>query len=101
MKDFLAKRKAHLVFGSALLFILALNIVLALTPGQTVIVTIWKGFSSIRPVEYLMFGGFWYACHTASQRRLVQSPYFSQSFALGHRLKLQARSAEGLTKPCS
>lgn len=66
MKHFLAKRKAHLLFGSALLFTIALNCVLAFTPGQTFMVTIWNGFGAIRPMEYLMFAGFWYAC--ASQR---------------------------------
>ena len=77
MKDFPAKRKAHLVFGSALLFILALNIVLAFTPGQTVMFTIWKGFSSIRPVEYLMFGGFWYTCATQRPKDDWYSPLIS------------------------
>lgn len=77
MKDFLAKRKVHLVFCSALLFIFALNIVLAFTPGQTVMVTIWKGLSPTRPVEFLMFAGFWYACATQHPKDDWYSPLIS------------------------
>jgi hypothetical protein len=62
MKEFLAKRKAHLIFGTAFLFVLALNIILGLTPGQTILGATWNGISAIKPMDYLMFALFWYAC---------------------------------------
>jgi hypothetical protein len=62
MKNFLAKRKAHLIFGTAFLLVLALNIIVALTAGQTILGAIWKGLSAERPMDYIMFELFWYAC---------------------------------------
>ena len=62
MKEFLAKRKAHLIFGTAFLFALALNTIFGLTSGPTVLGAIWNGLSAIKPMEYLMFALFWYAC---------------------------------------
>jgi hypothetical protein len=62
MKEFLAKWKAHLIFASAFLFVLVLHIIIGFTAGQTVLGAIWNGIISIRPMDYLMFALFWYAC---------------------------------------
>ncbi len=62
MKEFLAKRKAHLIFGTAFLFALALTIVINFTAGQTILGATWVGLSALRPMDYLMFALFWYAC---------------------------------------
>ena len=62
MKEFLAKRKAHLIFGTAFLMVVVINIVIGLTAGQTILSATWKGLSAVRPMDYLMFALFWYAC---------------------------------------
>ena len=62
MKEFLAKRKAHLIFGTAFLFVLALNIIIGYTAGQTILGATWKGLSALRLMDYVMFVLFWYAC---------------------------------------
>jgi hypothetical protein len=62
MKEFLAQRKAHLIFGTAFLLVLALNIMIALTASQTILGAIWKGLGAVRPMDYIMFALFWYAC---------------------------------------
>jgi len=60
MKEFLAKRKVHLIFGTGLLFILAFNVISGFKEGQTIWAAIWKGLSAERPMDYLMFVLFWY-----------------------------------------
>ena len=62
MKEFLAKRKAHLFFGTAFLFVVALNTILGLTAGQTLLDATWNGITAVRPMDYVMFALFWYAC---------------------------------------
>jgi hypothetical protein len=62
MKEFLAKRKAHLIFGGGFLFVIALNIIIGFTSDQTFLGGSWRAISEIRPMEYIMFALFWYAC---------------------------------------
>ncbi|MGH9881835.1 MAG: hypothetical protein ACRD6N_10395 [Pyrinomonadaceae bacterium] len=61
-REFLAKRKAHLIFAGALLFVLAFNITIGFTAGQTFLGATWRAISEIRPMDYLMFALFGYAC---------------------------------------
>jgi hypothetical protein len=77
MKEFLAKRKVHLVFGSAFLFVLALNIIIGFTAGQTALGATWKGLSALRPMDYLMFALFWYACAVHRPKDDWDSPLIS------------------------
>lgn len=84
MREFLSKRKAHLLFGGAFLFILALNIVLGFTPGQTVTVTIWNGLSAIKPMDYMMFALFWYVCVVHRPRDDWDSPLISLNLSRTH-----------------
>jgi len=62
MKEFFAKRKAHLFFGTAFLLALVLNTILGLTQGQTLRAAIWNGIIALRPMDYVMFALLWYAC---------------------------------------
>jgi len=62
MKEFLAKRKAHLIFGTAFLFVLALNVITGFSSDQTILRATWNGLSAIKPMDYVMFALFWYAC---------------------------------------
>jgi hypothetical protein len=62
MKQFFVMRNAHLIFVSALLFFLALNVIIGFTKGETVLRATWNGISELRPMDYLMFALFWYAC---------------------------------------
>ena len=59
--EFLAKRKIHLIFAGAFVLVLALNIIIDFTPGQTFLGATWKALSEIRPMDYIMFALFWYA----------------------------------------
>lgn len=60
--EFVAKYKVHFFFVSVFLLVLALTITINLMAGQTVLGATWKAISGIRPMDYLMFGIFWYAC---------------------------------------
>lgn len=62
MKQFLANRKAHLIFVSAFLLALSMNIISGFSAGETILRATWNGMSAIRPMDYLMFASFWYAC---------------------------------------
>jgi hypothetical protein len=62
MKELLAKRKAHLIFGSVFLLALAFNIIIGFMKGETVPVAIGNGISAIKPIDYVMFAAFWYMC---------------------------------------
>ena len=62
MKEFIAKRRAHLVFGTGFLLALALNISIGFTPGQTFLGAIWNGLTTTKPMDYVMFAAFWYSC---------------------------------------
>ena len=61
-REFLAKWKIHLYFVGAFLFVLAFNVIIGFTAGQTFLGATWRAISEIRPMEYLMFALFWYAC---------------------------------------
>lgn len=63
-REFLTKHKVHFFFVSVFLMTLALNIAIDFMAGQTVRGATWKAISGIRPMDYLMFGIFWYACAT-------------------------------------
>ena len=77
MKEFLAKRKAHLIFGTTLLLVLALNTILGLTAGQTILGATWNGITAIRPMDYIMFALFWYACAVHRPKDDWHSPLIS------------------------
>jgi hypothetical protein len=61
-REFVAKYKVHFFFVSVFLLVLAFNITIDFMAGQTVLGATWKALSGIRPMDYLMFGIFWYAC---------------------------------------
>ena len=77
MKEFLAKRKAHLIFGTAFLFVLALNTILGLMAGQTLLGATWNGITAIRPMDYVMFALVWYACVVHRPQDNWHSPLIS------------------------
>jgi hypothetical protein len=62
LREFLTKHKVHFFFVSVFLLVLALNITIDLAAGQTVLGATWKAISGVRPMNYLMFALFWYAC---------------------------------------
>src|SRR5688572_24172270 len=62
LREFLAQRKAHLIFGSAFLLVLILNATINVIAGETVLGAVWKSISKIKPLDYIMFALFWYAC---------------------------------------
>jgi len=61
-REFLAKRKTHLIFVGVFLFVLAFNIIIGFMAGQTFLGATWRAINEIRPMDYLMFALFWYAC---------------------------------------
>jgi hypothetical protein len=61
-REFLTKHKVHFIFVGAFFFGLAFNITIDLLAGQTVLGATWKTVSGIRPIDILMFAGFWYVC---------------------------------------
>ena len=61
-REFLAKRKRHLIFVAIFFFVLILNGTIGLTSGQTFLGATWRAISEIRPMDYLMLALFWYAC---------------------------------------
>lgn len=77
MKEFLAKRKAHLIFGTAFLFVIALNTIFGVTAGQTLLGATWDGITSVRPMDYVMFALFWYACAVHRPKDDWHSPLIS------------------------
>ena len=77
MKEFLAKGKANLIFGTAFVVVLALNIIIGFTAGQTFLGATWNGISALRPMDYLMFALFWYACAVHRPRDDWHSPLIS------------------------
>jgi hypothetical protein len=60
--EFLVKRKTHLVFVSLLLMVLAVSTIMGFMAGQTLRGATWRAISEIRPMEYILFAGFWYDC---------------------------------------
>ena len=77
MKEFLAKRKAHLFCGTVFLLVLALNTILGLTAGQTLLDATWNGITALRPADYVMFALFWYACAVHRPKDEWHSPLIS------------------------
>lgn len=77
MKELLAKRKAHLIFPCAFLLALVFEITIGLMAGQTVLGAVWNAISSIKPIDYVMFAGFWYMCAMHRPRDDWDSPLTS------------------------
>jgi hypothetical protein len=61
-REFIAKRKAHLVFVGSFLLALVFNITIGLIAGESVLSATWRSVSELRPMDYAMFALFWYAC---------------------------------------
>ena len=61
-REFIAKRKTHLLFVAAFLLALVFNITIGLMSNESVLGATWKAISEIRPMDYMMFALFWYAC---------------------------------------
>ena len=61
-REILTKHKVHFFFVSVFFLVLALNIMIDLAAGQTFLGATWKAISGIKPMDYLMFAVFWYAC---------------------------------------
>lgn len=60
-RESFSKRKGHIIFAFAFVSALAFNIIIGLTSSKTIMSATWHAISDIRPMEYLMFGLFWYA----------------------------------------
>jgi hypothetical protein len=60
LSEFLKPWKIHLAFGGSLLALILLHLVLDLAAGRSFGKATWQALSSIKPVEYLMFGLMWY-----------------------------------------
>ena len=76
-REFLAKRKAHLIFGGAFSLVLALNFTIAFMAGHTFLDAAWKAISEIRLMDYLMFALFWYFCATHRPKDDWHSPFIT------------------------
>lgn len=76
-REFFAKRRVHLIFVGAFFLVLAFNILTGFTAGQTVLGAIWKGLSALRPMDYVMFALFWYACAVHRPENDWSSPLIS------------------------
>jgi hypothetical protein len=61
-REFIAKRKTHLIFVGAFLFALTFYITIGFMAGKTLLGATWWGISKIKPIDYVMFALFWYAC---------------------------------------
>lgn len=61
-ESFLAQWKTHLTFAGLFVLVLGFNIVLGLGHGKGLLDAAWWSISEIRPMDYLMFVLFWYAC---------------------------------------
>ncbi|MEK6283651.1 MAG: hypothetical protein AABN95_25125 [Acidobacteriota bacterium] len=61
-REFLAKGKPHLIIGGLFVLVLAFNITMAFTAGQTLLGATWTAISEIKLMDYLMLALFWYAC---------------------------------------
>ena len=77
MKEFFAKRKVHLIFGSALPLVLTLNVIIGFTEGQTLLGAVWKAISEIKPMDYVLLALFWYACAVHPPKDEWASPLIS------------------------
>jgi hypothetical protein len=61
-REFIARRKTHLVFVAAFLLALVVNITIGLMSDESFLDATWRGVSEIRPMDYVMFALVWYAC---------------------------------------
>jgi hypothetical protein len=61
-REFSAKRKTYLIFVGAFLLALVFNITIGLMSGESLLGATWTGVSELRPMDYVMFALFWYAC---------------------------------------
>lgn len=59
--EFLKPWKTHLGFGGGFLALLLFTIIHNATSEEALGRATWHAFSAIRPMEYLMFVGLWYA----------------------------------------
>ena len=53
--------RGNLLFGGAVLLLLAIGIVRGLFSGEAFIVALWSSIKQARPVEWIMLFAFWYA----------------------------------------
>mgnify|MGYP003575784321 FL=1 len=77
LMEFIAKRKTHLVFIFAFLVAVVVNITIGLMSGESVLGATWSVVSGIKPMDYAMFGLFWYACAVYQPKGDWQSPLTS------------------------
>ena len=61
-RKFIGERKTHLVFVAAFILALVVNVAIGLMSGESVLGATWRGVREIRPMDYVMFALFWYAC---------------------------------------
>jgi hypothetical protein len=59
--EFLKPWKTHLAFAGGFLAVLLVSIAINLTNGEAFDRSTWQAFSAIKPMEYVMFLGLWYA----------------------------------------
>lgn len=86
-REFLTKNKVHFIFVGAFLFVLAFNITIDFTAGQTFLGATWKAISGIRPMDILMFAGFWYACAVQRPKDDWDSSLISLNLSRSNRQK--------------
>ncbi|MEA2205941.1 MAG: hypothetical protein QOE77_2717 [Blastocatellia bacterium] len=60
LSEFLKPWKIHFAFGGGFLALILLHVVLDLVAGVSFGKATWEALSSIKPMEYLMFGLMWY-----------------------------------------
>jgi hypothetical protein len=76
-REFVARRKRHLVFVAAFLLALVVNITIGLMSNESVLGATWRGVSEIRPMDYVMFALVWYACAVHQPKDEWQSSLIS------------------------
>ena len=57
-----ANRKTHITFAAIFLSVVTLYVATGLIAGQTISAATWGAVSVMKPMDYLMFAVFWYAC---------------------------------------
>ena len=60
LSEFLKPWKIHLAFGGGFLALVLLHLGPDLVAGLSFAKAAWQALSSIKPMEYLMFGLMWY-----------------------------------------
>ena len=74
LREFVGRRKAHLIFGGIFLLVLIFTTTIRLIAGDTVLSATWKAVSEVRPMDYIMFALLWYACTTHRPKDDWRSP---------------------------